>query len=224
MEKQGSTMAHTLLIIDDHPLTRDGLALWVSRQADLVVEGQGGKLVEACQLVNAHRPDVLVIGICVNYGKAIELVQKIKVIHAETKTVVLANNDDPLHAGRVVQAGAMGCLSKQEPPTVIIEAIRKVLGGETYLSPAVQERLHQDDASNSATQEKPTIKPLSDREIDVLTGLGRGQSTNQIAAQLGLSHHTIETYREKIKRKLNLKNAAELWHYAVHWVLEHRAD
>jgi DNA-binding NarL/FixJ family response regulator len=214
-------MSHSVLIIDDHPVTRDGLALWMSRESDIVVEGTGGKLVEACQLVNAHRPDLVVIGICVNYGQAIDLVQKIKVIHAETKTVVLANNDDPRHAGRVVQAGAQGCVSKQEPPPVIVDAVRKVLDGETYLSAAAQEKL-KEEASTQA--EKPATKPLSEREMDVLTGLGRGLSTNQIAAQLGLSHHTIETYREKIKRKLKLKNAAELWHYAVHWVLEHRSD
>jgi len=212
--------AAKILIVDDHPVVRDGLSLRIARQADMKVVGEAADSEEALRLIESTNPDLIIVDITLKRGSGIDLLKEISTRYPKIKTIVSSMHDEVLYAERALRAGAKGYVNKQEAASIIIEAIEAVLNGETFLSPAMQQHLQKRSSTGSNGTAKPPVESLSDRELEVMSMIGQGLATREIAERLDLSIHTIETYREKIKVKLNLKNAAELWRFAVEWVLQ----
>jgi len=210
---------YKVLIVDDHPIVRWGLRELVAAEADLEVCGEAETLPDALAMVEETKPDVVVVDLTLKDGHGLDLVQKIKASGNKTKMLVSSMHDESLFAERAIRAGASGYISKQEPPGTIIGALRQVLAGKVYLSSRMSDRLlHR--MSDGETLEKSPIESLSDRELEVFEMIGAGRATKQIAQSLGLSTKTIDTYRENIKAKMNLRNSSELSRHATQWVLE----
>jgi len=208
-----------ILIVDDHPLVRQGLALNLSMQADFEVCGEAEAESEALKLVKENRPDVMLVDINLKSGHGIELVKQVKARFPAVKMLVLSGFQETLYGERALRAGASGYLNKQESAGKLVEAIRIVLLGERYVSPELSRRLIA-QALESRGEVKEPIELLSDRELEVFRLIGQGITSGAIANQLHLSHHTVDTHRENIKRKIGAKDAGQLSRQAVQWMLE----
>ena len=209
-----------VLIVDDHALVRRGLAELIEREPDLEVCGEAVDADEAMQQVEAVRPDLVIIDLSLKSGHGINLIKQIRTNHKNVKMLVSSMHDESLFAERAVRAGALGYISKDQPTETVLQAIRQVLRGQLYLSSQMTSNLLGRAVDGKEIAERSPLECLSDRELEVFQRIGQGQTTRQIAADLDLSVKTIETYREHIKKKLNLKNSAELNRHAVQWVLE----
>ena len=207
------------MIVDDHPIVRRGLAELLAREPDIEVCGEASGVSEAFGEVERTNPDLVVIDMTLKEGHGIDLIEKIRAKNERVRMLVSSMHDEMLFAERVLRAGAMGYVTKQEPPETLLAAIHQVLRGEVYLSPRMTSRLLRQVAGGALPQEDP-IHTLSNRELQVFEMIGQGVTTIQIARRLELSPKTIETHREKIKQKLNLKNGSELNRRAVQWVLD----
>jgi len=208
-----------ILIVDDHPLVREGLATRIGLQPDLEVCGEAATEDEAIALVGQTVPDLVLVDIALKSGHGIELVKQIKRRYPSVKTLVVSGYQESLYGERSLRAGAQGYLNKQESNEKVIDAIRTVLCGERFVSEDLSRRL-VNQALGTADATKPPIDRLTDREVEILRMIGEGLTSGMIAERLFLSPHTIDTHRENIKRKLGLTNAAELSRAAVQWLLE----
>jgi DNA-binding NarL/FixJ family response regulator len=217
IRKQGGKSR--ILLVDDHPLVRRGVADMLAREADMEVCGEAADVSEAMRLMERTQPDMVLVDLTLRSGHGIELIEKIKARDPHIKTLVSSMHDETLFAERVLQAGAMGYITKQEAPETLLGAIRQVLQGEVYLSPRMTSRLLHRVASGTSLGDDP-IRNLSNREMQVYEMIGQGLTIQQIALRLHLSPKTVETHREKLKQKLNLKTSTELNRRAVQWVLE----
>lgn len=209
-----------ILIVDDHPMLRDGLAVRISNEPDLTVCGEAEDVDEALRLVGKLSPHLAIIDLSLKTGHGIDLIKQIRGRHPTMKMLVHSMYDESVYAERSLQAGALGYLNKQTARDNVLDAIRTVLAGKTYLSPEMTDRIVRSRVGGMIAPGKDPIASLSDRELEVFTLIGRGLTTSTIADQLHLSVHTVDTYREKLKAKLNLANGAELNRTAVQWVLE----
>lgn len=208
-----------IMIVDDHPLMRDGLSLRITSQDDLDVCGEASTEDEAYELVKQTCPDLVLVDISLKCGNGIELVKRIKSLGTSTRMLVVSTYPESLYAERAMRAGAMGYLNKQETNDKLIEAIRIVLSGERFASAEMTQRfLAMALGKRSETQD--SLELLSDRELEVYRLIGAGFTTGSIAEQLFLSTHTIDTHRENIKRKLGCKTGAELSRQAMQSMLE----
>jgi len=210
---------YRILIVDDHPIVRRGLRELVADEPDLEVCGEAEDVSQAIEQLETARPDVVVVDLTLKSGHGLELIQEIRARNNRIKMLVSSMHDETLFAERALRAGAAGYVSKQESPDKIIDAVRQVLRGEIYLSTRMASRLLHRVATGERLEKHP-IQNLSDRELEVFEMVGQGLTTKQIARKLDLSHKTIETHREKIKAKLNLRNSTELSRHATQWVLE----
>jgi len=208
-----------VLIVDDHPIVRHGLGELISRQSDLQVCGEASGIAEAMQQIEANRPDVAVIDISLDGESGIDLIEQIRAVYPDVKTLVSSIHDERTYAGRALRAGALGYINKRESIRNVIGAVRQVLRGEIYLSPEMAKRLLHRAAIGEPLDHDPT-ETLSNRELEVFEMIGQGMNTQQIARRLTLSPRTIETHRKKIKTKLNLQNSAQLSRAAFQWVQE----
>ncbi len=207
-----------ILIVDDHPLVRTGLAQLIGDCPDLEVCGEAGDMAEALQLVESTRPDLAIIDLSLAGGSGIDLIERIKARHNDVLMLVASMHDETLYAERVLAVGARGYINKQEAQERIIEAVRQVLAGKVYLSQQMTERMLSGMVDTRA--DKRDIDKLSNRELQVFELIGRGVSSGQIAQRLNLSTKTIETHQAKIKKKLGLGSAHELTQRAIRWVME----
>ncbi len=214
------TIAETrVLIVDDHPYMRRGLAQTINDQPGLQVIGEAGSLAEAVKIMETSSPQLAVVDISLGAESGIELIQVLRERWPATKVLVSSMHDETLFAERALRAGALGFVNKGEPPDVFVRALTRVISGQIYLSERMTKRMLGQVLADKDTNRSP-IESLSNRELEVFEMIGKGLSTKQIAARLGLSPKTIETYREHIKQKLKLSNATELTRNAVQWVLE----
>jgi len=209
-----------ILIVDDHELVRHGLAQLLSDEPDLETCGEAEDVDGAIKQVEETNPDLVVVDISLKNGNGLELIKRIKTNHPNVKTLVSSMHDESLFAERVLHAGAMGFINKQQAMETVIDAIRQVLAGHVYLSPDMTDRLVHGIVDGQGKPGTSPVNRLSDRELQVFEMIGQGLSTREVANQLHLSIKTIETHREHIKDKMSLKNAAELSRHAVQWVLE----
>jgi len=208
-----------ILIVDDHPSVREGLALRISLHSDLEVCGEAETEDEALALVKKTEPDLVLVDISLKSGHGIELIKRIRSLDPAIKMLVISGYQESLYAERAFRAGALGYLNKQESNEKMIEAIRTVLAGERFLGPEISRRLIN-QALGASDVIKTPVEQLTDRELEVFRLIGEGLTTSAIANRLFLSTHTIDTHRENIKRKLAVGNAAELSRAAVQWRLE----
>jgi len=212
-----------IFLVEDHPIVRHGLAALIADETDLDICGQCDNVYDALQQITAQRPHLAVIDISLNGGSGLDLIKQLKARRNPVLTLVVSMHDEILYAERVVRAGARGYLSKSQATAHFVTAIRQVLAGKLYLSPAVAERVLQRLTPHHPAGGVAPLEVLSDRELEVFGLLGRGLSTRAIAGQLHLSVKTISTYRETIKRKLSLANTNELICRAVEWTAEQPA-
>lgn len=206
-----------VLIVDDHPLVREGLAARISAQPDLEVCGAAASVDEALDLIRSARPALVLIDLALQGSSGLDLIKQIRTHGRDPKILVVSAYDEALYAERALRAGAEGYINKQELQASVIEAIHTVLGGKLFTSAAVTQRL-ADRALARGVAPGPTL--LTDRELQVFERIGRGRTTREIAIELHLSIHTIESHREKIRLKLDLRNGTELQQRAVLWALE----
>lgn len=208
-----------VLLVDDHPILRKGLAQMINMEQDLTVCGEAEEAGKAFELVGTLQPDVAVVDISLKTGNGIELVKNVKARYPELPILVLSMHDESLYAERALRAGSLGYIMKEEATEQVLVAIRRVLKGEIFLSEKMKSRMLQQLTTGG--RGKVVVSPienLTDRELEVFRLIGEGRSTRQIAAELHLSVRTVEAYREYIKSKLNLRNATELVQHAFHWV------
>lgn len=214
-----SSFQSRILIVDDHPMMRDGLSMRINSQPDMVVCGEAACENEAVELLMQTSPDLVLVDISLQSGNGIELVKRIRLLNAETKMLVVSTFQESLYAERALRAGALGYLNKQESNDKLLEAIRTVLKGERFVSPEITQRLVSQALGKQSLTDDP-LKMLTDRELEIFRLIGAGNSTSTIAEQLFLSPHTVDTHRENIKKKLGFKNAAQLNRQAIQSMLE----
>ena len=209
-----------VLIVDDHPAVREALAFRIGRQSDLQVCGEAADVAEALRLLAKTQPDVAVVDISLKTGNGIDLIKRIKDRNDHVRMVVWSMHSESLYAERALRAGALGYVNKDQATDTIVEAIRRVLAGKVYLSDAMTERLLQRAVGGEAIAAlRSPVEILADRELEVFRLIGAGVKTTNIAEQMHLSIKTIETYRDRIRKKLDLKDGSELAHYATRWIL-----
>lgn len=208
----------SVLIVDDHPLMRKGLALAIQEDPDFEVIGQAADAEEALAVFDGLNPDMAVIDISLPGMSGLELIKHLMAIREDLLVVVVSRHDEALYAERAIRAGARGYVMKLEAGDKIVEALRHVRNGGVFLSDEVKDRMLFGAALGSKMPSQSPLEVLSDRELEVFEMTGRGRATREIAERLHLSVKTVESYRARIKTKLNLNTAAELMQHAVHWV------
>jgi len=206
-----------VLIVDDHPVVRDGLTTIINHEQDLNVCGEADDAQEALKAVTELKPDVVVADISLKNSDGIELTKSIKAGHPKLPVIVLSVHDESVYAERALLAGAKAYLMKDAVSENIVKAIRTVLSGEIYVSNTISKKFLHKIAGDKKGTTKTPIENLSYREFEIFRLIGKGFKASQIARQLHLSTKTIETYRSRIKEKLNLPNAAELLQYSIKW-------
>lgn len=209
-----------VLIVDDHPSVREALALRIGLQPGLEVCGEAADMSEALRLVDDTRPDVAVVDISLKTGNGIDLIKRIKDRNNSVRMLVWSMHSESLYAERALRAGAMGYINKDQATDKIVEGIRQVLDGKIYLSDAVAQKMLHRAAGGGREVACSPLDSLADRELEVFRLIGNGVKTKQIAERLHLSVKTIETYRDRIRQKLQLSDGTELAHYATNWMLE----
>lgn len=209
-----------ILLVDDHPLLREGLAMRISSQPDLEICGEAETEAEGRALVKRTNPDLVIVDIALKSGHGIDLIKRIKARHPKVKMLVVSGYDESLYAERSLRAGAMGYLNKQETNENVIEAIRTVLSGRRYLSPKMAQNVAGRTIPRQQPVEEDLIGRLSNRELEVFQLIGQGKTMRTIAGRLHISIHTVDSHRDNIRHKLDLKNSTELIQRAVAWVLE----
>ena len=207
-----------ILVVDDHPIIREGLVRLVDDEQDLAICGQADDAPEALKAISETKPDVVIVDISLKNSSGIELMKSIKAQYPKLPVLILSMHNEALYAERALRAGAMGYIMKQEASEKLLTAIRHVLVGQIYVSDKVSKRLIRKLARGKTDMVASPIDSLSDRELEVFHLIGQGYGTSQIAEKLYLSIKTIETYRTHIKEKLNLTNSRELLQYAIQWV------
>lgn len=207
-----------VLIVDDHPVFRIGIIALINAEPDLHVCGEASSSQSALEAMRRLRPDIALLDISLPGTNGIELIKQMKSEEPKLPILILSMHDESLYALRALRAGALGYVMKAEALTHVLDAMRKTLKGEVYVSKTLSERLIFQAIQSPDGNIGSPVDRLSDREIEVLTMIGRGHSTKEVAAQLHLSVKTIETHRAHIKEKLNFRDGNELVRFAVDWV------
>ncbi|HSY17103.1 MAG TPA: response regulator transcription factor [Candidatus Acidoferrales bacterium] len=206
-----------VLLVDDHPLVREGLVNLINQQPDLEICGEAGNEVQALELISQTRPDVAVVDISLETGSGIELLKNIKAYHPAVKSLVLSMHDEGLYAERALHAGARGYIMKREAAKKVIAGIQAVHAGQLYVSEKIAAVMAEKFVGGKSSANASPIEALSDRELQVFELLGQGQSTRQISENLHVGFKTVQAYQARIKEKLQLANASELMRAAIRW-------
>lgn len=206
-----------ILIVDDHPMMREGLAQLIDHEMDLCVAAQADTAGQAVQAVSAALPDLALVDISLPDKNGLELIKDLQTLHPQLPILVVSMHDETLYAERVLRAGGRGYIMKQEGGKKLMEAIRQVLRGQIYVSEKMSAKILEIFSGRRSQTVKSAVESLSDREFEVFQLIGQGQGTRQIAQHLHLSIKTVEVHRANIKRKLELESATDLVRYAVRW-------
>ena len=212
-----------LLLIDDHPIVRHGLTQLINASPDMVVCGEASTGREALDLLEITSPDLAVVDISLEDRNGVELIKDIIARRPQLPCLALSMYDEAMYALRVLRAGGRGYIMKQEMPSKVLAAMRQVLSGNVYVSEKMSTRMVNQLVMTGASAHPPASE-LTSRELEVLTLIGRGQSTQSIAQKLFLSVKTVAAHRERIKEKLKLENSSELVRYAIQFTLDRTAE
>ena len=212
-----------VLLVDDHPFMRAGLRQLIDRQPDLVVCGEAGNPAEAFQQLSRERPDLVLTDLTMPGRGGLEFLRDLRAAHDGLTILVVSMHDEAVYAERALRAGARGYIMKEAGGENMLAAIRRVLGGEVYVSPRMSARILDALSAGRPRGSRSPIEQLTDREFEVFQLIGQGRSTRDIAAELHLSPKTVDVHRGHIKEKLGLRDATALIRHAVRWV-ETRPD
>jgi len=210
--------AKRIVIVDDHPLFRKGLQELIHSEADFAVCGEAGNAAEAMEVIRKLDPDMAIVDLSLPGANGIELIKNIRAEFPKLPILVLSMHDESLYALRALRAGAEGYVMKHEAMANVIQAIREVFNGRPYLSPAMAAQVITKFTHHQAEGESDAVERLSDRELEILELIGKGNEVRQIAKLLHLSPKTVETHRAHIKDKLDLKNSREVARFALQWL------
>jgi DNA-binding NarL/FixJ family response regulator len=213
----GARTQRRVLIVDDHPIVRQGLRRMIEAEADLVVCGEVQTEREARAAIRALAPDVVIVDISLAQGDGLELVRDAHAQQPELPMLVLSMHDELIFGERLLAAGASGYIMKQAASEQLLVALRRVLAGGVYVSESLAGSLRRGRVDAGDGIDSDPINRLSNRELQVLSLIGRGLSSREAADGLGLSVKTVETHRQSLKRKLNLATNAQLLQYAINW-------
>ncbi len=214
-----------VLIVDDHPIVRQGLRRLIETEPDLDVCGDVATESQARQAIRDLHPDVVIVDLLLQEGDGMELVRDVSAHHPELPMLVLSMHDEATYAQRLIAEGASGYIMKQEASEQLLTALRTVLRGQRYVSEQLAASLRgraqggatQDVSADGDSMPRDPVERLSNRELQVLNLVGRGVSSRNIAADLGLSVKTVESHRQSIKRKLTLDTNTQLMQFAINW-------
>jgi DNA-binding NarL/FixJ family response regulator len=220
--KTNHTGKHRILIVDDHPIFRQGLAQLINQEEDLCVCGEADDYQGAMKAVEELKPAIVIVDITLKDMSGIDLIKEIRKFNKVITMLVISMHDESLYAERAFRAGAKGYVMKQEASESIVQAIRQVRSGGIYASQKMTEQILSRFVEGPKDSAESPLQALTDREIEVFQLIGEGLSISEIGLRLHLSVKTIGTYRERIKEKLNLKNSTELLRYALNWVENER--
>jgi len=209
-----------VFIVDDHTMFREGLRQLIEREAGLTVCGDAPDAAEAMHGIRAARPDVVIVDISLAGASGLDLIKDIKVEFEDLPVLVVSMHDESLYAERALRAGAMGYVMKHEPAKTVKAAIQKVLGGDMYLSEKMSSTVINRLMGGQPEPTKSPIEMLSDRELAVFRLLGQGKGVRQIGEELGVTIPTVNSFRNRIKEKLQLKSSTEVMLHAIQWVRE----
>lgn len=207
-----------ILIVDDHPIVRQGVRRVIEQESDLRICAEAETATEALRLFEEHQPDLAIIDITLKGTDGLELTKWIRARSERIPILIMSMHDESLYAERVLRAGAHGYVMKAEVADKIVIAIRKALLGEIYLSEKVEQNILHEVSGRTTEVDQSPVRKLSDRELEVFRLIGQGMGTRAIADHLRLSIKTIETYRSHLKEKLGLANATQLVRYAAQWI------
>jgi len=223
---KGSTQVKKkcVFVVDDHPLLRQGLALMIDREPDLMVCGEAEEAQAALKEIAARKPDILIVDISLKGPDGIDLLKNLRALYPDLPVLILSMHDESIYAERALRARANGYIMKQEATEKVLVAIRRILAGDIYLSEKMANKLLHQYVSGSARNEQSRLSALSDRELEVFRQIGEGRSTREIAENLHLSIKTVETYQAHIKEKLSLRTGRELVQHAIQSKINERAD
>jgi len=216
--KTGTGQRKSLVfVVDDHPIMRDGISQLINQQPDLEVCGGASSGPGALEALKAVDPDLMLVDISLPGMDGIELIKIVRKRRARLPMLVLSMHPEALYAERAIRAGAKGYVMKHSSANTLLAAIRKVLAGKIYLSPAMTEKLLEKAAQDDLSGAESPVAGLSDRELEIFKLVGQGLRTQRISEELNLSVKTVETYYSRIKQKLSIKDAAELLQMAIAW-------
>lgn len=207
----------TVLLIDDHPIMRHGLAQLIGAEKGFAVCGQAGTAKDGLQAVASLKPDLVILDLTLPDKNGLELLKDIQAMHPGTRCLVLSMHDETVYGERVLRAGARGYIMKESAADHLVTATHKVLDGGIYLSEAMSSRMLEQLAAGRSKEACSAIDRLSDRELEVLELIGKGTATKVIAAALSISTRTVEAHRAHLKQKLSLTDGAALVRYAMQW-------
>lgn len=207
-----------VLIVDDHPVLRQGLKLLINQERDLTVCGEAEDAEQALQAIKTLKPNLAIVDLSLKKASGIELIKEIKNLYPRLITLVLSIHDESFYAERALRAGAKGYIMKQEGTETIVKAVHQVLKGEIYLSEGMSKKLLQTAFAGERMGGASSPQQLTDRELEVLRLVGKGFSTQEIADQIYLSVKTIETHHKNIREKLHLDSSLKLRQYAIQWL------
>ena len=210
--------AKRIVIVDDHPLFRKGLEQLIHSDGTFAVCGEAGSAAEAMEVIRKIMPDLLIVDVSLPGANGLELIKNIRAEFPKLPILVLSMHDESLYALRALRAGAQGYVMKQEALANVVQAIHEVFSGRPYLSPAMAAQVITNFAQTPSEGEADVIDRLSDRELEILELIGKGNEVRQIGKLLHLSPKTVETHRAHIKEKLNLASAHQVGRFAVQWV------
>lgn len=209
-----------ILIVDDHPIVREGLSSLLAKQPDFEVCGEADDVPTALRLIDEAKPDVVTIDISLTNGSGLDLIRRVAETNSSIQMLVCSLHDETLYAERALHAGAMGYVNKHEATRTIVTAIRQVLDGKVYLSDRMSDRLTLRLIGGRPQLDRQMVDALSNRELEVFQMIGNGLTTAEIAQKMHLGVKTIETHRRRIKEKLNLTTTAQLAREAAQWAIE----
>jgi DNA-binding NarL/FixJ family response regulator len=209
-----------VLIVDDHPLFRDRLCQLINHELDMEVCGESETAEQAIQMIRRVTPDLAIVDITLKGSSGLELIKGIRALSIGIPVLVLSMHEESLYAERALRAGATGYITKNQAADEVLAAIRRVLTGEIYLSGKMTSTFLRSLTTAGAKSLPRPVDRLADRELEVLELIGRGNTTRQIAEKLQLGAATVDTYRARIKEKMNFRNTTELQHFAIRWVRE----
>ncbi len=221
-DKDVRTAKKAVLVVDDHPLMRQGLALLINQQQDMQVCGEAEEAQAAMQAIAQRRPDIMILDISLSGPDGLELLKSIRASDPDLPVLILSMHDEAIYAERALRAHANGYIMKQEATEKVLVAMRRILNGDLYLSDRMSNKMLQQYIGGGPSMIQSRIASLSDRELEVFRLIGEGRATREIAEELHLSIKTVETYQAHLKEKLSLRSGRELIQHAIQWKINEK--